>query len=395
MIKAVLLDLDGTLLNINEPDHLTDTLTLAESCFTTEYQRPGVQRDLLHAIEIMRAPRDHAVTNMQAGMAAMTGNNAVQIATLTGWFRHFYTKVYPQLKPGNAPIPGTDVIAALQARGVAIAIAADPIYPLAAVQQRLGWAGLPTEASAYAFIANAENMHFTKPNPAYFIEILARISVEPDEAVMVSNSATQDIIPAHAVGLNTFHITPTAAPPAPQASASGTLANFAQAVADDWLIGLSPQGLHPTMIEPELRGNLGALFGLLSEVKPHQWTQHPDPTEWSILQVVCHLLQREAQVQRPRLQRIATEDNPFLTPPPEPVTPNEHNCPDGMEVAHAFAAERQQTLKFLRTLPPAGWQRPARHSIFSNTTLLEMAHFTAQHDRMHITQICQTLGKCD
>jgi hypothetical protein len=26
---------------------------------------------------------------------------------------------------------------------------------------------------------------------------------------------------------------------------------------------------------------------------------------------------------------------------------------------------------------------------------LEMAHFTAQHDRLHLNQICQTLGKCE
>jgi hypothetical protein len=66
-----------------------------------------------------------------------------------------------------------------------------------------------------------------------------------------------------------------------------------------------------------------------------------------------------------------------------------------MDVAYQFAQERENTLTLLASLTEDDWRRPATHSIFSNTTLLEMAHFTARHDRMHITQICQTLGRCD
>ncbi|HML24865.1 MAG TPA: DinB family protein, partial [Aggregatilinea sp.] len=79
-------------------------------------------------------------------------------------------------------------------------------------------------------------------------------------------------------------------------------------------------------------------------------------------------------------------------PPPGPAT---RTCPpNGWPVALAFAAERQITLDFLAALPADAWDRPARHSIFGPTTLLEMANFTAQHDRLHLTQLCQTVQKC-
>jgi len=176
----------------------------------------------------------------------------------------------------------------------------------------------------------------------------------------------------------------------------GTTATFLQAVKEGWLENAKPPPLPPAAIEPELRGNVGALFGLLTEVQPHHWAQHPDPQEWSILQVVYHLLERESSVQRPRLERILHEDNPFLSVPPSPTMPTETDITEeGMVLAMAFAAEREQTLALVRSLAPQDWQRPAQHSIFSQTTLLEMAHFTAQHDRLHLTQICQTLGKCD
>ena len=59
-----------------------------------------------------------------------------------------------------------------------------------------------------------------------------------------------------------------------------------------------------------------------------------------------------------------------------------------------FRQARERTIALLAGLRPDQWNRPARHSIFGLTNLLEMAHFTAQHDRLHITQLCQTLGKC-
>ena len=68
---------------------------------------------------------------------------------------------------------------------------------------------------------------------------------------------------------------------------------------------------------------------------------------------------------------------------------------DYCDPAEIFAEERQQTVAFLNDLPPEAWTRPARHSIFGPTTLLEMANFTATHDRLHIQQICQTLGRCE
>jgi hypothetical protein len=110
---------------------------------------------------------------------------------------------------------------------------------------------------------------------------------------------------------------------------------------------------------------------------------------------VHHLRVSERDVQRPRLMRIAYENNPFLPPPPEPFRPNSVQLTETADaIAADFWRERAQTLAFLEQLPPEAWSRPARHAIFGPTTLLEMAHFTARHDRLHLNQLCQTVGKC-
>lgn len=395
MIKAVLLDLDETLLHTGDQAFTRAYLALAESYFAQQYQRPGMGQALIGSLQAMASPRPWHLSNTDAALTAIDDGTR-SLASLTAAFATFYEAVYPALKAQTRPIDGAAaLIERLIAQEYAVVIATNPVYPAEAIRQRMAWAGLPSQLDAppYAFVTHGDNMHFIKPNPAYYAEILARVGVEPDEAVMVGNDLENDIIPAACLGLNTYHITDAPQVDTP-ADSQGTLADFAQAVQAGWLETLAPKPLQPSMIRPELTGNIGALFGLMAEVKPHQWQQHPIVDEWSIIQVVQHMLDRERTVQRPRLQTIYTQDNPFIRSPASPEKPVPAN-PDGLRLAEAFADERQQTLAFLDTVTGDGWQRPAQHSIFGNTTLLEMAHFTAQHDRMHINQICQTLGRCD
>jgi hypothetical protein len=266
-------------------------------------------------------------------------------------------------------------------------IATNPLHPLEAVEQRLRWAGLPTEG--YALITHSGNMHFAKPEPAYYAEIAARVGVEPDEAVMIGDSPTNDITPAQTIGMQVIHVDPTD---------PDRLASARRCIDEPGWFELSvPPLLKPEMIEPEMRGNIGALYGTLDDVKPHFWNQRSIPNEWSLIQIVCHLLWSEGEVQLPRLLRIQSETNPFLQNSPTPPGPDEFIpcAEDGWGVVADFVAARQRTLGWLRQRKPEDWLRPARHSTFGLTTLLEMAHFTAQHDRLHINQICQTRGRCE
>jgi hypothetical protein len=124
------------------------------------------------------------------------------------------------------------------------------------------------------------------------------------------------------------------------------------------------------------------------------WQRHPLANEWSILQILTHLVDSETKVQRARLETIVQRDNPFLPeePEPGPHLPVYNN--DLRDLMRQFVSERRQTLAFLQSLSSSDWTRKARHGVFGLTTLLEMAHFTAQHDRIHINQLCQTIGRC-
>ncbi|MDZ4669622.1 MAG: DinB family protein [Phototrophicales bacterium] len=248
---------------------------------------------------------------------------------------------------------------------------------------------IPQLADTKPFVTHRENSHFERKYPTFFAEILARVGIEPNEALIISSSKS-DIVAGQQLGVNGFHLT--------EGTASfnhyyGTWADFVGCIAqDNWADSYEPILLAPHMIAPQLIGNLGALQGLLQNIKSEFWHQHPDPQEWSAYQIMCHLLESEETVQRPRLEKILSQDNPFLSENINPPTPQ---CDlDETALADVFYTAREQTLAWLNTLPKEVWERVARHSIFGPTTFLEMAHFTAQHDRLHINQLCQTLQKC-
>lgn len=395
MIKAVLLDLDNTLLRSDEHQLVSEYMRLVEAFLQHTWGLSELSKVLRDAVRDLTHQRDAQTTNsdliLERLSLAVGHEPDVVRATFTG----FFTTYHPSLKRCTEQVPeAAEVVERIRARDLAIVIATNPVYPAEAIRQRLEWAGLPASLDAYALVTTADNMHFVKPDPAYYAEIVARVGVEPDEAVVVGDSLVNDVLPAASVRLRTFHIGGSAH--STTADGAGTLTDFIEQLTEEhWGEDLPPPAMKPEAVEPQLWGNVGALFGMLAHIQPSYWTQHPDPNEWSIIQIVCHLLESEDAVQRPRLQRILDEDNPFLTNPAPPPGPQSPPClSDGLEAARRFASRRRETIALLRSLPAAAWDRPARHSVFGLTTLLEMALFTAQHDRLHLNQLCQTIGRC-
>lgn len=377
MIKAILLDLDNTLLQ--NPDIQFAQAMLA--AFEQHFAEAGIADaalNLRRAIKAMSRQQRGTVRNREL-LIDFLGDDKTQVVEV---FNRFYVEVYPTLRNCIQAVEGAnDIIFALRDMGFELVIATNPIYPETAVKQRMEWAGLPIGDDLYSLITSADNMHFAKPDMAYYAEILGRLGIEPDEAVMIGDSQRNDIIPAKSLGIHAVHIDEV------------PLSRFLEYVT---LLSKDAPSLHltPEMLEPQFRGNLGAMFGLLANVEDNFWHQRPDPKEWSIVQILCHLLDSEDTIERPRLERILQEENPFITQP-KPPGPDIEVCADeGYSVAYKFVETRQKTIEFIKTLSSDDWKRPARHSIFGLTTMLEMTYFTAQHDRLHLKQLCQTIGRC-
>jgi FMN phosphatase YigB (HAD superfamily) len=401
MVKAVLLDLDDTLLG-NPPDVFTQRyLAVLDRFLQQRLDGHSVVDDILRCTRDAMISLDPLKTNWDVFYEGLEPALPVDRQTFDASVAEFYETVYPDLYTMIEVRPvARELVEWLLANGFQVVVATNPFFPRVAVEQRLAWAGLPVSEYPFKLVTTLENMHFTKPHPHYYEEILARLGVQADEAIMVGDDWQNDIVPAWCAGLGTFWVAPDGQRPdlsaAAQPDGTGALEDFAGLVREgNWLESLAPREHQPFQIMPRLTGNLAALMGMVNEIPDHVWPMRPDYAEWSPIEVVCHLHESERDVQRPRFELILREDNPFLSQPKPPPAPATRTCPRyGRKVAGWFAEERQQTLNLLGAVEARDWQRPARHYIFGPTNLLEMADFTAQHDRMHFTQLCQTVGKC-
>ena len=385
MIKAVLLDLDNTLLRNPERQWAQTFSRGWDRHFEEGHRVTGASLALRSAFGRLKRKDDPCLSNADVIKDELAARLPMPRDELERALHEFYAGPYHRFRETTAPLAGSrELVEELLNQSLLVAIATNPLFPESATHARIAWAGLGDYLSEFAFVTNSDKMHYAKPDPAYFAETIARVGAEPDEALVIGDSPTHDIAAAEALGIHAWQVS--------EESALGAILERVRQ--PDWVNAFPPGEMTPETLPPQFKGNLAALRGLLAEVKDHQWLQRPDPDEWSILQILCHLWRAETEVHQQRLRTILQEDNPFIpsVPPPGPDIPECHE--DGMAVFARFCAERQRTMATLAELGAEDWRRPARHSIFGLTNLLEMAYFTAQHDRLHITQLCQTLGQC-
>ena len=159
-IKAVLFDLDGTLL----PMDYDGFLKLYFGNLAKRLAKYGYDPDML-------------VKNIWTGTKAMVMNDGSCMNENKFW----------------------DVFAEIY--GV---LATNPIFPMVATRQRIAWAGL-TEKD-FELCTTYENIGVSKPNPAYYTEIAKRIGVAPEECLMVGNDVAEDMV-AEKAGMKVFLLT--------------------------------------------------------------------------------------------------------------------------------------------------------------------------------------------
>ncbi len=307
----------------------------------------------------------------------------------------FYDNVFPTIREVTKPIPGVvEFIEWAFAAGHRIVIATSPYFPRKATYHRLRWAGLPPEKYPFALISTYDDFHFTKPHVAYFAEVLARLGWPDGPVLMVGNDVEQDLIPASTLGLATYHsvdVTPSANGFA--ATGRGRLAELRAWLEQTDHATLVPGYSSSASLLAILRSTPAALTSLLAPLTAEKLAARPSADEWSVTEILCHMRDVELEVDQPRIQKMLSEDEPFIPAelPDEWAKTREYDRQDGLSALREFTAARVQTLEMLQNLAPAQWSRKARHAIFGPTTLQELVSFNAEHDRLHIQQIWKNI----
>jgi hypothetical protein len=117
------------------------------------------------------------------------------------------------------------------------------------------------------------------------------------------------------------------------------------------------------------------------------------PTEWSVREILAHLVDDEMYVMRLRLERIVKEDNPQLTPHDEQRWYTTRNTTrDALaELLVDFAVQRAASLGIIGMLRESDWKREGVQPEYGRFTADGQLAMWAEHDTTHLRQIEATL----
>jgi HAD superfamily hydrolase (TIGR01549 family) len=239
MIQAILFDLDGTLLENDIPTFLKSYMPLIAEYMAELVDGQTLTAELLYATQAMIQNSDPALTNSEVFWPVFTERTGVPRKTLEPLVASFYRDRFDELRPLTSQRPEARfIVRYCLVKELKVVVATNPLFPLAAIERRLDWAGISPAGFHYELITAYENMHFTKPHVEYYEEILDRIGVTADRAMMVGDEWENDIAPANRLGLRTFWINYDGkAPPrgASRADSAGTLNDFYGRLSSGWL----------------------------------------------------------------------------------------------------------------------------------------------------------------
>ena len=227
MVKAILFDLDGTLIDNDMNTFLPPYFKALTNKVAGLVDPQKLIAQLTASTQAMVMNTNPARTMEEAFAADFFPKIGLPSEKLLPLFNDFYLHEYNELRAFVQPI---DLSRRLVARAFdkkyQVVIATMPVFPRVAIRRRLAWGGV--DDFPYALVTDYETMHASKPHSAYYSEIAKMIGIDPQDCLMVGNEVKNDILPARKAGMKTFWVTkagdiPTDVP----ADWVGTLEEFA------------------------------------------------------------------------------------------------------------------------------------------------------------------------
>ena len=207
MIEAILFDLDNTLLENDNETFLRGYLPLIAEHMAELLDGQTLMAELMYGTQAMIQNSDPGSTNSQVFWSVFSERTGVPREAMEPVVTSFYRERFGELRPLTGQRPEARLLVRYcLAKELKVVIATNPVFPLAAIEQRLEWAGISPDGFRYELVTSYEDMHFAKPHVEYYEEILRKIGVDADRALMVGDDWENDIAPAGRLGLRTFWI---------------------------------------------------------------------------------------------------------------------------------------------------------------------------------------------
>ena len=205
MTKAILFDLDGTLLPMDQEVFVRDYLGRMAAFLAPHGYDPQSLIKAVWAGTGAMVKNDGKAKNEDVFwyvFNSILDRDAKQDLAL---FEEFYRTEFQKAKDSCGFNPAAvEAIRQIKAMGYRLILATNPLFPAIATYSRIRWAGLNPED--FELVTTYENSRFCKPNPDYYREILGKIALDGSQCLMVGNDVGEDMI-AGTLGMKTFLLT--------------------------------------------------------------------------------------------------------------------------------------------------------------------------------------------
>lgn len=207
-MKAVLFDLDGTLLPMNE-----DQFVKGYFGRLFKYVMPYGYED-----------KDKFVSAIWYGTKAMRMNDGKRTCEDVYWdafisqfegkdkeeahrlFTDFYSTDFENAKQFcfDAYENAQEIINKCKEKADLVIVVANPVFPMVAMKKRIRFAGINPDS--FDYITSYEESHFAKPNEMFIKEVMDKFNLKSEDVIYFGNSEKEDYAPAKKLGLK-FYLT--------------------------------------------------------------------------------------------------------------------------------------------------------------------------------------------
>lgn len=191
--KAILFDLDGTLLPVSNEDFESVYMkSLAEKIGQLMDPKP-ILMAMWQALDVMIKDETDGTNEMvfYAAFKELIGEDAFD--TLYPLFDDYYMNEFEVLKTtldNNDEM--IEAIKTLKEKGYELVVATNPMFPEIAVTQRIAFSGL--NPNDFKYVSNFHKHTRCKPDVGFYKEVLFACNLKPEECLMVGNDMHEDVV---------------------------------------------------------------------------------------------------------------------------------------------------------------------------------------------------------
>lgn len=200
-IKNLLIDLDGTLLQVKEMRARTE-FTIRSLLWWKPYSNPWRTIKALQKLVLaMKSKNSTNISNYARGIEAFAKEIRITEEEATTLLEKSLNDIFPKLDKYFSPVPGAKEFVNWASNHYKLFLATNPLWPPEIVEMRVKWAGLKIDL--FESYTHAKRMKFCKSYIEFYYELIEQNQLNPKNCLMIGDTLYEDGL-AKNIGIDVF-----------------------------------------------------------------------------------------------------------------------------------------------------------------------------------------------